>query len=540
MARRLVLAVALVAALLPVSGAGGADEQAPKRGGTVIVPGLFQGVGEPACLNPFRSCGGTDHIEEVLEGAFELGPDRARPSLVTRVEFTRTPPFTLTYFIRPEARWSDGVAITARDFVFTHKAIRRLSEPTATAHLDKVRSVRRVDAKTVKVVLKERLSSWKRDLFGVVLPYHVLRGEALRSAWTDDIDNPKTGESIGSGPFLVERWDRGEQLVLRRNPSYWGAHTAYLNRLVIRFGIDDPVEELRRGALHVYQVRLALDPEAARRVLRLPGIESRYAFGVRWEHLELRMAAGGHPALRDTTSGKLVRRALAYGIDRQAILRGVFGEFALRMRPAESAVFLPTSPFYRLNWSRYRYRPEDARRLLERAGCQRGADRIYECAGERLALRFVANSGSRARSRVIELAQEQLRRIGVEIEPRYAPGSVVQGQIIPGGEWDLWVIAYFYGPDVPVDGAFRCQGPQNVTGYCQRLATRELDQATRILDPAESARAANRADVQMARDVPVIPLWHDPSVWAFRSTLRGFAPAENIVAWNAENWWLDD
>ena len=428
--------------------------------------------------------------------------------------------------------------MTARDFDFTHEAIRRLSEPIATAHRNKVRSVRIVDAKTVKVVLKDRLSSWKRDLFGVVLPSHALRGVNLDSVWTDEIDNPKTGEAIGSGPFLVERWDRGKRIVLRRNPNYWGPHTAYLDRVVIRLGIDDALDELRRGQLDVYQVRLALEPEAARQVLRLPGIEHRYAFGVRWEHLEFRMAAGGHPALRNTTSGKLVRRALAYGIDRQAILREVFGEFAVRMRLAESAVFLPTSPFYKPNWSRYVHRPAEARRLLERAGCVRGTDRIYECAGERLSLRFVANSGSRARSRVIELAQAQLRQIGVEITAHYAPGSVIINQVIPGGEWDVWIVAYFYGPDVPVDGAFRCQGLDNATGYCQRLVTRELDQSTRILDPVEYARAVNRADVQMARDVPVIPLWHDPSVWAFRSTLRGFVPAENIVAWNAENWWL--
>jgi peptide/nickel transport system substrate-binding protein len=527
---------ALVAALLPVSGASGAPEQTPKRGGTVVIPGIFGGTVEPACLNPVRSCGlaaASEHIAAVLEGAFEVGPDRVRPNLVTRAEFTTVPPFTLTYHIRPEARWSDGVPITARDFVFTHRTTRRY-DPQEISHR-KVAAVRAVDAKTVRVVLRARFAGWRGGLFLHVFPEHALRGVDVASVWTDGIDNPKTGAPIGSGPFLVDRWERGRHLVLRRNARYWGPHAAYLDRVVLRFGIDNPIEALREGALDVYEARLGINPEVARDFRRIPGVEHRLAQGVRWEHFEFRLGTGGHPALRN----KLVRQALAYGLNRRALVRGVFGTVVPGIQPAESAVFLPSNPDYEPNWRRYRYRPELARRLLVQAGCRRGADGIFSCEGERLSLRFVANTGVASRSRALDLAQAQLRRVGIEARLNYAPGAIV-GQIIPSGEWDVWMIAYHYGPDVPVDGAFRCQGPLNATGYCQRLVTRELDQANRILDPAAYARALNRADVQLARDVPVLPLWQEPSLAVFRSNIRGFVPSEPLVAWNAEDWWLDD
>src|SRR5262245_27204770 len=106
-ARRLALAAAVAVSLLAVSGAGGAaTQQTPKRGGTVVVgAGLF----EPACLNILRSCGPFPHlyIEEVLEGAFEIGPRHVRPNLVSHVD--RETPLELMYHIRPAARWSDGV-----------------------------------------------------------------------------------------------------------------------------------------------------------------------------------------------------------------------------------------------------------------------------------------------------------------------------------------------------------------------------------------------------------------------------------------------
>jgi ABC-type transport system substrate-binding protein len=76
------------------------------------------------------------------------------------------------------------------------------------------------------------------------------------------------------------------------------------------------------------------------------------------EHLAFRVGAGGHLALKN----KLVRRALAYGIDREEIVRRVVGR---RSQTLDNTVFLVSEPFYRANWSGYRYRPAEARRLLE-------------------------------------------------------------------------------------------------------------------------------------------------------------------------------
>ena len=119
------LLAVVVGAIATVTPAGGSTEQAPKRGGTVVLTGVPR---EPACLNAFIRAlpGGWSACrmghEAVLPGAFRVGPGlELRPNLVSRVDVTKTPPFTLTYRIRPEARWSDGTPVSARDFVFTHR-----------------------------------------------------------------------------------------------------------------------------------------------------------------------------------------------------------------------------------------------------------------------------------------------------------------------------------------------------------------------------------------------------------------------------------
>jgi ABC-type transport system substrate-binding protein len=88
------------------------------------------------------------------------------------------------------------------------------------------------------------------------------------------------------------------------------------------------------------------------------------------------------------------------------------------------------------------------------------------------------------------------------------------------------------------DEIYGCQGSLNASGYCQRLVTRDLDQADRILDRAQQARVLNRADAQMARDVPVIPLLQGILAVYVRSNVRNFFMSFPGDYWKAENWWL--
>ena len=423
------LAAALAVSLLAVSGAGGADAQTPRVGGTVV----FGNLAEPPCLNVLvAACGpeATRFITEmILQPAFDVSPKYTfRPRLISHVDFTTKPPFTLTYHIRPEARWSDGAQITAKDFLFTHRAIRKYRPDPEDPHLTHVRSVRALDAKTVRVVLTSRFSGW-RSLFANVLPWHVLQGEDLTKIWTDGIDDPRTERPIGSGPFLLETWERGRQLTLVRNPRYWGAHRAYLDRIVIRFRLEseNPVDWFRDGELDVAD---SLFPDVVPALRREPGVKVLAEPSATYQSFQFRKGPGGHLALRR----KPVRRAIAYALDRGALIAAGPGQINPNLQPLQSLLFLAQSPYYRPHWSGYRYRPTLASRLFAQAGCRKGVDDIYSCAGERLSLRFVTVAGNPGRARILSLAQLQLRRSGVEVTPLYYPPSTFFGTVLPRGD----------------------------------------------------------------------------------------------------------
>ena len=212
--------------------------------------------------------------------------------------------------------------------------------------------------------------------------------------------------------------------------------------------------------------------------------------------------------------------------------------------PSQSAVFLSGNPGYRPNWEIYRRRPDRARRLLEQAGCGLGADRIYICAGERLALR-VATTTAASRVQALQLIQSQLRQVGIVVDSVYTTTRILSTQILPSGDFDLalfnWVRVDPAAPSTTGD-LYGCGGQDNYAGYCQRLVTKDLDQARRILDSARLAHVLNRADAQLAKDVPVIPIAERPVLAAYDSSVRGVNL--NTRAWNplagAEDWWLDD
>jgi peptide/nickel transport system substrate-binding protein len=538
-ARGVALAASLAVSLVAVTGAGGADVQTPKRGGTVVVS--RPAITEPPCLNPFCVDVADPAFTQVLEGAFEIGSDLVpRPNLVSAVTSERNP-FTLTYRIRPEARWSDGVPVTARDFQFTHDAfVAHYEDPDG--EYANIRRTRVLDAKTFRVELHKPISTW-RLLYRVVLPRHALAGEDLTKVWSDAIENPKTGRPIGSGPFLLSRRERGRQITLVRNPGYWG-RAAYLDRIVFRFTSPDPRDPL--APLKENEVDLgltlgspaALTADAAREIGSLPGWRVSSWPGIAMEHFLFRVGPGGHPGLRL----RPVRQALAYGIDRVAIAREIQqGVSAANRGPLDSVVFVPTEPHYRPAWSRYRYDVATSRRLLEQAGCRRDAGGIYECAGERLRLRFVTTSGSEVRERVMVQTAAHLRRVGVEVDAVYAPPMVVFGRILPSGDFDVALFSWVTFAGMYVWPDVLCGHEQNWGGYCSRLVMRDAEQ-NRIGSLAVRARGLNALDRKLAKVVPVVPVVQ-PVVRLFhRSNVRGVdrGGSHFEVLEGSEDWWLAD
>ena len=326
---------------------------------------------DPATLLPLFARGDAGNVDQELahltfEPFFDL--DRAGrpvPELLSVIPSVRNGGVskdgrTLVYHLRRGARWSDGVEITASDVLFTLRAILDPANPVGSREgYDLIDRAGAPDAHTVRFHLKRPWAPAVATFFTYgtapqyVLPAHVLERQRplARSAFAG-------APTVGDGPYLFERWKRGDRLTYRANPRYWRGRPK-IDRLSVDI-VPDPNSNLtllRSGAIEfnlVAPVQIATlkdKPEIA--LIRVPtAIVAGLAFNTR------------HPPLDDVR----VRRALAASIDRTAISAKItFGNYPVADsdRPRFSWAFDPgiTEP---------RYDPSLADRLFDQAGWRRG------------------------------------------------------------------------------------------------------------------------------------------------------------------------
>jgi peptide/nickel transport system substrate-binding protein len=543
--RRLASFGALVAglSLLASSALASSDSSQVRRGGTVV----FGADQEPGTLNNFVV--GGDHLWSqnahwpVMAGTYIVTPKGTyRNDLVRRVKFTRRP-FTVTYFIKPSARWNDGRPVTAQDYLFTYQTqVNKSWNVISTIGWEDISRAQVVNAKTFKVTFKKVYAGW-RDLFSEILPRHALAGENFNDVWRNAINNPKNGRPIASGPFQQSSWSRGTSMTFTRNERYWG-QKAYLARIVFRFVPDTntQVQQIRGGELDI----LNPQPQPSFAALRgVSGLRTHITPAQSWEKLDFNFGykGNGNRLLRR----KFFREAIARGLNRPAIVRTVFGRIlpGINLPALQSGIIMSTSRYYRRHWARYAYNPTRARQLLTQNGCRRGGDGIFVCGGQRASIRWASTTGNQRREFTFEIAQSQLKNVGIELKSDFAPPAVAFGPKKTGGDYDLFEFAWTSAsPDNSGwDSIYGCrtatEAQQNDQGYCNRTVDRLLKRANTELDQKKQAALINQALAILARDLVILPLYQLPNMTIHRTAVRGVLDSPYSIGpfWTVRQWW---
>lgn len=530
----LAASVAALLLVLTVAATGGSASGAAAPGPTAVV-GLDL---DPLCLNVLLNDCNTNvsHVVAgpVLAGAFRVLPDFSfEPVLVDHVD-VQAQPFALTYHIRPQAVWSDGAPVTADDFIFTLETILDPANNTLKSGYEHVTDAVRVDAKTVTVRFAAPNPDWQ-TLFQYVLPKHVLAGHDFDQVWRDGIDDPATHAPIGSGPFLVTGWTRGESLTATRNPRWWGPTGPFLDSIVFRIvpSANDQFAGLRNGTLDLIfpQAQLGIAD-----IGRVDGITVQSAPGTGMEHLDFNVQPAGMSLLRE----RWFRQAVAYAIDRDAVAAASYNTLVPNYPALHNLTFASAHPAYQPVFARYAHDAAAVAVLMLDHGCVRGGDGIWSCAGIRASVRFATTAGNLQRELVQQDMVAQARAAGIELVPDNSPAGFLFGSRLGARDYELIMFTWVRGSAFPsLRALYACGGEQNFTGYCSQAVT---DLALRVdveVDPAVRAQLANDANRILADDMPSLPLFQRITFLVQRDALRG--PRLNpggFGLWNVETWRL--
>ncbi len=308
------------------SAAAGADGTSPAAGVGVGPDGESQVVitmtpsSEPAAgFDPLVNWGAGEHVHEPLIQSTLIATDNnlAFVNDLATDYGCSDDGLTWTFHIRDDVKFTDGVPLTAEDVAFTINGI--VNGQAAEADLSMVREARAVDAVTCEIAMERPNNALLYTLAVVgIVPAHGY-GE-------DYGEHP-----IGSGRYMLEQWDRGQQVILRANPDYYG-EKPLMDRVVVLFMEEDAsLAAASAGTADVAYTSAALAGAvpAGYTLLNCASVDSR-GISLPCNPAGTDVVVEGDMVYmggNDVTSDIAVRRALNLGIDRAAMIEHVLAGF---------------------------------------------------------------------------------------------------------------------------------------------------------------------------------------------------------------------
>jgi peptide/nickel transport system substrate-binding protein len=369
---------------------------------------------------------------------------------------------------------------------------------------------------------------------------------------------------VGTGPFVLERYDPAHQIVLVRNRRYWDPQRQpHLDRIVFKIVSDvhSQLAQVSSGEIDMgLDFRLTFLPElqglarAGRiRILTIP--ES----GAEKIDLNLCDADGGRCGPQATpspfTADPRVRHAMLAGIDREQIVRTIArGQTTV---PPDSWISLGEEFIRDPRVPTTAYDPVAAMRMLDAAGyhlsasCHGGRGRA-DAAGRCMDLRFVTTSGNSARDQTQLAVQAYLERLGIFTELSTVKAARLVGGFSDGGllsthafqmamytivgsaDPETWYGAY-HSDQIPSPANQGAGG--DVTGESDPQVDAAFDEGRSTVSLAQRTRAYERAEELLAADLPELPLYQQVSVMSVGSRVIGVRRQDNAWTFNAAEWW---
>lgn len=522
------LAAAAAAALLTGCGDSGGGRPACPPGKLCMMIG---NGAEPATLDPAKVTGTWENniVGDLFEGL--VTEDAAGESIPgAALSWTTSEDGLVWTFKLRDANWSDGVPVTADDFVF---ALRRLQDPATASEyaylLNVIQGaqeinagkaapdtlgVRAIDPKTLEI----RLTHPAPYLLGLLshstaypVPAHVVR--RLGEAWV------RPGNMVGNGAYTLSSWALGDRVRLVKNPRFHDAANICLDELYF-FPTQDYVTAERRV------LQGELDTHARTYANRIAYVKQRAPDYIRthlWLTNQYLMFNAENPKFKDIG----VRQAVSMAIDREFIVHKV-----RRAGEAPAYGFVPPGIANYPNAARVRWadwpfekRQAEARRLLAEAGYGPGNP-----------LRFELLHRAIEHQPIWPAIQADLKSVGVEVE-LVGMESQVAYAAFRSRDFEMgdvgWV-ADFNDPVNFLELNRSSTGAQNYGDYRNPRYDALLARADQEPDANRRAEFLREAEQMVLDDMPVVPLIFGPSSNLVHPDVTGFV--DNVEDDHRHRW----
>lgn len=508
--------------------AGAAACSAPAGGTTAGSAGADSAVvgiaNEPETLSPLLGYG-KDGNSKIFDGLLTRDADmKLKPALAEALPEVSADGLTYTYKLRQGVKFSDGAPFGAKDVVFTYKTI--LDAKTNNASKTELDAVEEVRAQGDGVVfrLKYPYAPFAERTVLPIAPEHIAGAQDVNSG-------DFTTKPVGTGPYVLTGWSKGEKLSFRANPSYWGGEPA-VKRLTMAVIKDDDVRatRLRSGELDA----AILPPNLAKTFAR---DKARTVFAAKsFDYRNVTL-----PTHNKVTGDTAVRRALDIAVDRGAMVDKLLDDAG---KPAYGPV--PTgSPWFTAGTERP-YDLAGAKRILDEAGWKPGDDGIRAKDGIRASFPLWYTSGDKIRQDHALAFASDAKKAGIEvkteagtwevIEPRMKTDAVLAGGGSPADpDFDQYLL---------LTSSLAGDGFNNMARYDNPVVDQALVDARKSGDPAARKAAYDTVQRELVKNPGYVFLTHIDHLYVVNDRWEGLTtqvePHDHGLGsgpwWNVESW----
>lgn len=441
---------------------------------------------------------------------------------------------TITYHLRKNARWTDGVPVTSRDVKWSWQAIMNPNNNVVSRHgYDYVAGIDTPNPQTVVVHLKRKFSPFVDSFFAESdQPYMVAPAHVLASYPNLNQVPFNSKPLVSDGPFKFVEWARADHITLVRNPDFFMGKSG-LDRVEIKI-IPDEDTSVNLLRTHGLDFMFQASQQTYDAIRNLPDVRIVWVNVNGYAYVQFNVS---HPYLADPR----VRRAIASAIDKKELVRTLTFD---TQTPATEDIpdwMWAFNPAVRS----YPHDPAAARLQLREAGWAPGPDGIMRKGGQRLLLVVVTNNSNVTRRRESVELQAMLRQVGVDTEVKYYPGDVLfapagMGGILQLGKFDISISGWYAGTDPDDSTQFTCENfppsGYNYSRYCSPAMQRlQRDALTRYDRPARLA-AYYAIQEQLAQDNPAVFTYWLRQMEPISVDFKGFDPNPVVESWNAWQW----
>ncbi len=555
------LLVALLA--LAAAGCGGGNETSGTTGGTEGGGGeggqlVFGSAADPVALDGILVSDGESSrvIEQIFETLIDLKPGTTdlEPGLAESWE-ANADATAYTFHLRQGIKFQDGTDFNADAVCFNfnrwYNFKGSFQNPSATYYWQVIfggfatynpksgapkdslyKSCETTDANTAVITLTKPSTSFLAGL--TLTPFSIGSPTALKQYKADEgnvdadgIFHPtgtySTEHPVGTGPFQFESWTRGDKLVLKRFDGYWGKTSdnptefngtgAKLDELIFKPIADNAarLQALQSGDIMGYDL---VEPQDIPTIQGDSSLQilDRPAFNVGYVGFNISI-----PPTDDVE----VRKAIAYGLDRQGVIDSFYAG-----RGEVAKEFMPPSLFgYADDVTEYTYDPEKSKQILQDAGY------TLPVKLEGWFPTDVSRPYMPDPKRNFEAFAASLEKAGFKVVPNSAPWSPdYLGRSDEGKLGNLYLLGWtgdFGDPDDFIGVFFQTPQKQwGTTGNNPMKPVQDiLDQAERETDEAKRTELYQQANRQIMDILPGVPYAHNKPAVAFIKGVEGYVPS---------------